>query len=100
MIDVTQSVKTLEGGDFGEEDPNGPATIRSLLINVLVMCQPNEKVDPGEKYIRGKLAEKLHAQDEVEMSEVEIGVVKKLVADAYTNNVLVSRIWDILDPSD
>jgi hypothetical protein len=100
MIDVTQTVKNLVGKDFGEGDPDGPSTIRTLLVNVLAMCNPEEAIPAQEKYLRGKLAEKIHNEDTIEATKEEIEIAKRLIAKAYTNNVLVARIWDILDPPD
>lgn len=75
-----------------------PLTLRSVLCNALMGQYEDEKALNGEeKVLRWKLAQKVHSEDEPDLTVEDVALVKKLVGKAY-GPVVVGPALTLLDP--
>lgn len=103
-INLKYVFKDLDGKDLTlkDKDPEGkeilvPMELGSICMKSLVMIEPNEIVDPGEKYERAIVMEKIWKKDEVELEDPEIQLLKRLIGEKASPPI-VKQAWDILDP--
>lgn len=82
------------GGDSKED-----ATVKDVVARALFTSFPDEKGLSGEeKYKRAVLGTKIaNSTGKIDLSSEDITLIKKLVGMAF-NNLVVLRVWDVLDP--
>ena len=101
-INFRQAVKALDGSD--RKDPRGDKfLLRDACIVALDNCGEDEarKIEPKEKYRRGDLARRIYGAKEPFVVEAEdIALLKTLVGKIYVSNIIVTEVWDMLDPKD
>ena len=108
-IDVTQQLEELDGTPMetgrtmcqmcgqvmGKKEP---MTVRLALTRALSATFKDEQDLPGEKKVeRFALALRMINEDNPHLAAEEITLVKKLVGKMF-GNVIVGRVWPILDP--
>lgn len=98
-LNVTQVLKQRSGEPIIDND-NGvavDATLRRGIINALeVALETDRNEQPIKRYERGKLADKVYDNDEVELSAEEITLIKERVGKVF-NAYIVKVIWDLLE---
>ena len=102
-VDMNYMPVSHEGKCFRHEKKEGeeqgePMDVRDILVNALGSVAPGSPVPPQEKFQRGKLAIACFEQDEVAFTPGEVTIIKVAVANTYVSNVLIARIWNVLDP--
>jgi len=80
-----------------EKSVDVPMELGDICMKSLMMIDPGEIVDPGEKYERATIGEKIWKKGEVELEPEEIDLLKRLIGEKGSP-VVVKQSWDILDP--
>jgi hypothetical protein len=95
-IDVKQVIRDLQGEPL--KNPKGEdTTLRWAFTEALLASsQGDENLSGEEKYNRYKLAKKVNASDEVELSVEEAAQIKKLLPKGFTP-VLVGPVFDMIE---
>lgn len=100
-INVTQVLKQRNGESVKDVDVKGnaiDATLRPVLINVLeAPTEEDRKEQPIKKYERGKLADRIYDNVEVELSAEEVSLLKNRAGKLLPNAYIVKVIWDLLE---
>jgi len=79
----------------GTETKQREIDLRLILTNVLL--ENEEGTDAQKKFERYQLAQKIHAEDSVDLRVEDIQDLKALVAKYY-NPIIQGAVWDVLDP--
>ncbi len=97
-IDFTQAFKTLDGKDFpAGATEDGPLRLRAVATNALLSAFQDEQQLSGEDKIkRWKLAQRIHAEDAVNLTAEEIALTKKLIAKGYAT-LISAQAWEMLE---
>lgn len=95
-IKVTESLKQMNGKPMVDQDDNGKpveATIRTVLVNALLSPVPEEKgMDKVAKY---DLAQRIYKEDEVDLNETDIKLIKDRVGELFAP-LVVGQIFNLL----
>jgi hypothetical protein len=98
-VNMKRFVKTALGTDV-MIDAKTKATLGDVAAVALGRVSPKDQregINPDESYRRGKLAERIRAaKGEVELSSEEITLVKAVVANYWSPEV-VGPTWDALE---
>jgi len=97
VIDVTVALKTLQGADMIEPNPEGEATtatLRMALVNALL--SPVQKESGVEKIKKYDLAMKIHKNDKVDLTAEEITLLKARVGEVFPV-LIVGQVFEILE---
>lgn len=96
-VDTTQVLKNIAGQPMKDNDGNGnviDATLKLALVNsILSSVQKESGVDKVKKY---ELAKRVYENDEVDLNEDEIKLIKDRVAEAFQSPLIVGQIFEIL----
>lgn len=96
-VDTTQVLKNIAGQPMKDNDGNGnviDATLKLALVNsILSPVQKESGVDKVKKY---ELAKRVYENDEVDLNEDEIKLIKDRVAEAFQSPLIVGQIFEIL----
>jgi hypothetical protein len=97
VVRVDQKLIDLDGQEM-KDAKNVPATLGSILVEVLLVQLEDEKNLSGEEKLkRWELAFRIKkATSECEMSVGDIALAKKLVGKAYSPAV-VGPVWNMLE---
>lgn len=87
---------------FGKalESPEGPVTIRTILLQALDMPLPSEQARPlsAEQKIKNfRLAQQLVGADEVSLTAEDVSLLKARIGEGFTT-LVVGRAFELLDP--
>ncbi len=101
QLDVTQSITDLDGQVIrvNPADPaSAPFTVRSLLINAVLLPRQSDAQLSGEaKLKRFLLAQKLHDHNTVDLGVEDCAELKRLAAETYST-LVYARLAQLLDP--
>lgn len=93
---VNQPLKTLDGQTMKDADSSGnvvDATVKMAIVNaVLSPVQKENGVDKVKKY---ELARKIYGNDEVDLNEGEIKLIKDRVGEVFPP-IVVGQIYELL----
>jgi len=96
LVNVKQVVKTLDGQVMKDNDGTGnvvDATVKMAIVNaVLSPVQKENGVDKVKKY---ELARKIYGNDEVDLNEGEIKLIKDRVGEVFPP-IVVGQIYELL----
>lgn len=95
LVKVNVPLKTLEGKTM-KDNADGEAvdaTVKMVIVNAVLAPAQNEKgVDKVVKY---ELAKKVHSNDEVDLDEKEIAMIKDVVGENFAP-IIVGQIYELL----
>jgi len=95
LVKVNIPLKTLDG-QVMKDNVDGEAidaTIRMAIVNsVLAPVQKESGIDKVKKY---ELAKRVYKEDEVDLNEDEIKLIKDCVGENYAP-IIVGQIYEIL----
>lgn len=86
VIQCDNVVKNLQGEDCYSSDKQ-KLTIKTVCVDALLTDSPD---DYETKLKRARLAERLHSNSSLELDDVEVKLVKTLVANRWPPTVILS----------
>lgn len=96
LVKVNVPLKTMDGQVMKDADGQGnavDATLRMAIVNAVLSPVQNENgVEKVKKY---ELAKKVYANDEVDLDEKEIALIKERVGETFAP-IIVGQIYEIL----
>lgn len=96
LIKTNTVLKTIDGQTMKDVDSAGNAVdalVRTAIVNAILSPVQNEKgVDKVRKY---ELAKKIYANDEVDLNEDEIKLIKDRVGELYAP-IIVGQLYELL----
>jgi hypothetical protein len=101
-IDFNAPVKALNGED--RKDEKGDIfKLKDACVMALDRALEDEvkKLDAKEKYRRGHLAKRIYgAAEPIALDIEDIALIKGLVGKIFNSNLIITEVWDMLDPKD
>lgn len=100
-INFDETIKNFEGKDvmITDVDRERPFTLRDVAVNSLVDERVG-KIEAGEKYARGRLADRIFGcKEPIDLPVEDIALLKRLSSQTY-GPLVVLRAWDMLDKRD
>lgn len=95
LVKVNVPLKTLDG-QVMKDNVDGEAVeaiVKMVIVNAVLAPVQNEKgVDKVVKY---ELAKKVHSNDEVDLDEKEIAMIKDAVGENFAP-IIVGQIYELL----
>jgi hypothetical protein len=82
-IDFSQRLLTITGAPLTDAGQDVPLTLAAVSVAALLADYKNEQPTADEKVRRWKLAQKIHAADEVAIAIEDVALIKKLIGTAY-----------------
>ena len=95
LVKVNVSLKTL-AGETMKDSVDGEAvdaTVKMVIVNAVLAPVQNEK--GVDKVIKYELAKKVHSNDEVDLDEKEIAMIKDAVGENFAP-IIVGQIYELL----
>ena len=102
IIDVTETVKRIDGKDMMQDNMDGtgqePLTLRSVLVNSLLNPANEDEKTKGEaKLVRWELARAVFASPgPISIGNSDIAMLKTLVNKVFTA-LVVGQVYEMLD---
>lgn len=98
VIDVTQTLKTLNGQTMKDVDENQnaiDATLKLAIVNALLASTKKEEsgIEKVKKY---ELAKKVYSQDSVELSAEDITLIKSRIGEVF-QTAIVGQCFEMLN---
>lgn len=94
-VNMTTPLKSFSGEILKEGDEE--IVLRQIVINALMVDDSQDRTPAEEKFNRYMLAQRVHNDDEVELTAEEVSRVKSLIGKFF-NPLVVGAAWNILDP--
>ena len=95
LVKVNVPLKTLDGQTM-KDNVDGEAVdalVKMVIVNAIL--SPVEKESGIEKVKKYELAKKIYANDEVDLDEKEIAVIKDRVGENFAP-IIVGQIYELL----
>jgi hypothetical protein len=92
-FDWSTTIDDFDGLPVVDERGNS-VSVKSLVIQALLVQQQSDKVDAVEKFKRYNIASKVHKDEDIDISEAS--VIKEVVG-AVMAPLAVGIIWDLLE---
>ncbi len=95
-VDVAQVLKNITGQPMKDTDANGEATDATLKLAIVnALLSPVQKETGIDKVKKYELAKKVYQNDEVDLNEDEIKLIKDRVGEVFPP-LVVGQIYEIL----
>jgi hypothetical protein len=91
-VKTTETIKTFTGQEV-LDDQGQTVTIKSLLVNALLAG--DQKDDGMVKVSKYELAKRIYSQDNVEVSEKDIVMLKEIVGKMY-GPLVIGQVYEAL----
>lgn len=99
LVDVTQVLKNLAGNIMKDNDGQGnviDATLKLAIVNALLTNSQQGRSENGvDKVKKYELAKKVYQNDEVDLNEDEIKLIKEKVGESF-GPLVVGQIYELL----
>jgi len=95
LVKVSVPLKTMDG-QVMKDNVDGEAvdaTIKMVIVNAVL--SPVQKESGVEKVKKYELAKKIHSNDEVDLDEKEIAMIKDAVGENFAP-IVVGQIYELL----
>ena len=93
-ISFVQELKELNGTPICIGEKN--LTLKDAACNVLSAAFNDEQISGEEKAKRGLLAFRIYANQEIDLTIEELGLIKKLIGKGY-GSIVVAQAWLYLE---
>lgn len=98
-VDVTQALETIDGQQMKDNDGQGnviDATLKLAIVNALLAPLPQGKQETGiDKIKKYELAKMVHRNDEVDLNEDDIKLIKDRVGELFPA-LIVGQVYEML----
>ena len=96
LVKVNIPLKTLDGQVMKDNDGQGnavDATVKGAIVNAILL--PVEKETGVEKVRKYELAKRIYNNDEVDLNEDEIKLIKDCVGKGFAP-IVVGQVFELL----